>query len=413
MRYWLSNINREKITTYLFAAVGIGLFLPIKISSILIMVALAFSFKQLNIVTRIRSVTLNKTSLLLWLFYLLLIISALNSENSDSAISNIERRLSFLIFPILFAVSITPSQIKVIVLSFCYASILSLIYCLSVAVYHVSLSHQVNYFFYHKLSAALGMNAIYLSMYFVFSIFALLLFFDQYKGIVKKLTLAAIVFLSFGVLLLSSKNLLVVLLIGISVIIIQKYKAVKVFIWLIPIFILAISQIKPVKDRFITEINADLQVVQKDTFRYDTPFTGLTLRLVLWKYSFEILNEKNAWLWGVGIGDFQDLLDKKYIEKGIYTGNPELGETGYLGYNPHNMWIEILLALGITGALVMVFLFVYSTYYFHTQHNLLGLLLLLIFISISFTECVLSANKGIVFFSFFMGLFSYRKKQNL
>lgn len=412
MKYGLNNINREKITTCLFAAVGIGLFLPIKISSILIMVALAFSLTQPHFIARMRSMGSNRISLLFGLFYLLLIISAWNGENLHLASSNIERRLSFLIFPILFATSITPSQIKTIVLSFSYASVLSLVYCLIVAVYYAGLNHQIDSFFYHNLSAALGINAIYLSMYFVFSIFVLMLSFDEHKGLVKKLTLIAIIFLSLGVLLLSSKNLLLVLLVGVVVILIQKHKAIKVLIWLIPIFLLAISQVKPVKDRFITEINADLQVVQKDTFRYDTPFTGLTLRLVLWKCSFEILDEKNAWLWGVGIGDFQDLLNRKYIQKGIYTGNPALGETGYLGYNPHNMWVEIILALGIIGALVMAFLFVYSAYYFYTQHYFLGLLLLLIFTSLSFTECVLSSNKGIVFFSFFILLFSHHKSQN-
>ena len=146
-------------------------------------------------------------------------------------------------------------------------------------------------------------------------------------------------------------------------------------------------------------------VVKQGTFRYDTPFTGTSLRLVFWRFSNEIINENNGWVMGVHTGDFQDLLNEKYKRTGIYTGNPELKDTGYLGYGPHNQYIEVLLSLGFIGLTLFLILLILYVKKAWLTSNYPGLQCICLFLFFFITESVLSVNKGIVVFVFFTLLF--------
>jgi O-antigen ligase len=108
----------------------------------------------------------------------------------------------------------------------------------------------------------------------------------------------------------------------------------------------------------------------------------------------------------VGVGDFQDLLNQKYTERGLYIGNKQLGDTGYIGYGPHNQWVETFISMGLLGLLYFIFLVSFVFNHYKKQGNVLSILFFMIFIMVSFTECVLSTNKGIVFFAFFICLFN-------
>jgi len=401
-----NKIERETITTFLLSLVGLSVFLPIKISSVLIIIATANCLINKDFKNNLKQLFINKISISFLLFFGLIVISALFRTNQTSAISNVERRLSFLVFPLIFSGGVTLNQVKKIVLSFCFGTLIVMFYCIAVAIYKTKTTENLDAFFYHNLSAAVSLNAIYLSIYCVFSIFALLYYYNDLEKTYKKWVMMMIIFLSASVILLSSKNLLIVLVIGILFFLVKRFKTGNKFLFLLPILLVLFTQIKPVKERFLTEINANMNVIKQDTFRYDTPFTGLTLRLVIWKNSITILNENNAWLLGVGIGNFQDLLNKKYVQKGMYTGNVELGDTGYWGYNTHNQWVETMLALGIVGLLILITILCLIFHHYLQQKQVLGLFLFFILISVSLTESVISANKGIVFFTFFLLLFS-------
>ena len=112
---------------------------------------------------------------------------------------------------------------------------------------------------------------------------------------------------------------------------------------------------------------------------------------------------------GVGTGDFQDLMNEKYKKTGVYTGNVALKDTGYLGYGPHNEYVEIVLSLGIIG----LFLLLYTLFYYAKMallaNNYLALQLLVLFVLFFITESALSTQKGIVPFVFFSVLFVRQK----
>jgi O-antigen ligase len=221
------------------------------------------------------------------------------------------------------------------------------------------LSIEYYYFFYQKFSHILDMNAVYISSYSIIAIHILLYYYNELN---RYFAIVSIFLLVVFCLLLSSKMMLACLAFGIIFYGFQKLKLINAFALVISVvgFIsLIILTVPSIKQRITTELQSNLNVVNQTHFTYDTPFTGTSLRLVFWKTSIELLNEKNAWLNGVHTGDFQDLLNIKYKEKGIYTGNPELKDTGYLGYGPHNQYIEILLSVGILDLLVFICLLTY------------------------------------------------------
>ncbi len=408
MKMGLSYI-KNKLDEFFITAIPVSVFFPIKFSSIIIILALSHTFYKGHLLTRLKQLWTNKFAVIILSFFILQVVSALMGNNLKEGLAVLERRLAFVLFPLLLAQYWSEESLKRICLSFVVACNTALLYCVSIALNNFYQTQNSNVFFYHDLSQAVQLNAIYLSIYCVFSLFILLVYFNQIAFKYKYLVYAACAFLVTGVLLLSSKNLLFVLLVGVLAVIVKQsvnqYKK-KLAIAFLLFIVLAGYFIKPIKNRFILEVNANMQVVNMQQFRYDTPFTGLTLRLVIWKICIEILNEKKAWIQGVGIGDFQDLINEKYRAKGIYSGNKELGDTGYIGYGPHNQWVEIILSTGIIGLLAFVWAILTLIKSVLNSRAVLPLLFLLIFISVSFTECVLSTNKGIIYFMFFMLLFS-------
>jgi len=115
----------------------------------------------------------------------------------------------------------------------------------------------------------------------------------------------------------------------------------------------------------------------------------------------EILNEKKAWLGGVGVGDAQADLNEKYFSKKLYTGTPERGDTGFLGYNTHNEFLEALLQTGIMGLLLFVLIcFTLIKMILQKKRAALTFITMLL-LAYSFSESVLESQYSSIIFLFF------------
>jgi O-antigen ligase len=117
-------------------------------------------------------------------------------------------------------------------------------------------------------------------------------------------------------------------------------------------------------------------------------------------------------LFGVGLGDFQNLLNKEYTSSGMYIGNPKLNDTGYLGYGPHNQYIEMFFSLGFCGLLLFLFLLFRQVFIAFQSLNTLYVLFILLNILFFVTESALSTNKGIIFYVLFSMLFNCLYNKN-
>lgn len=352
-------------------------------------------------------------------FYLYHIIGLFYSANYSVGLFELEKKLSLIIFPLVFATSATLDRKKIFIILYCFvaACFAAVIICLSNAIYF-SLRGDNSYFFYHKLGSPIHFHAVYFSVYLGFSI-CILIYFLQDKWEKQSLTLKTmLIFLVtlflFFLLLLSSKTVSIsVLIITILYLLIIMYKRKKIiigilFFVLVPTFaVIMVKSSGNIHNRFneLTKENY-FEVLKLNDYR-GFQFTGGTIRVAIWKSVFEILNEEKAWVFGVGTGDSQDLLTKKYIQKNIYPGDGALGHVGFIDYNTHNQYLQFLITLGLSGLLIFLIILFWPFFYRNGEYNALQILFISIFLSFCFTESALCSHKGVVFYAFFNSLFIF------
>lgn len=400
MRNIITYIQSHQLFINTWCCFAFLLPLSIKLTSIVILVCGAIWLLNGNWKQKWELFTQNKIALLLCTLFLCYVASSFFSTNKHEAFAIIERHLSLIAFPLMLgSTTITNNDLKKISFSFLIGIISAFIICLLLAVIRYNKTHSFTEFFYQDFTEPITINAVYMSAYTLFAIHMLFYFKDSlshYLFLFTQITLIVIM------LLLSSKLMLLLLILSPLFYVFKQKIFLKKYMFILVIgatFLILLAP--PIRQRFITEWESNFKVLKLNKFNYDTPFSGTSLRLLFWKLSIDILNEENSWLCGVGTGDFQDLLNQKYKEINLYTGNPELGDHGYIGYGPHNQFIETLLSMGI---LVLLF-FIYLLYIFIktaiVQPNTLALSFLIICLCFFISESVFSMNKGILFFTFF------------
>jgi len=123
---------------------------------------------------------------------------------------------------------------------------------------------------------------------------------------------------------------------------------------------------------------------------------SLTMRLYFWKAAVYLI-KKNI-LFGVGTGDVQAELNKAYIE----THSP-LKEEWYK--RPHNQFLTITVALGVTGLLVFLWSIIYPGFVLRNFFPKLFWPFFIISIVSFFLEDTLETQAGCTFYAFFIALF--------
>ncbi len=360
-------------------------------------------------------------------FYFLDALALLYTAHEAEGGFALEKHLSYLIFPLILASGpvLTKQIWDWILLSFVGACVLSLAFCWLKAAWLYRLDGDTSHFFYHELSLLIDMHAVYFSMYLIFGIGILIYFLEkkEFAFVAKWASFVIIAFFCISILFLSSKLMIPVLFLLANVFWLAKLssrlhraKRNRLRLGLVVLNLLIVTSLLLLpytRARFQKLWESNFQILQKDqvTYEENNKLTGLSLRLLQWRFAFEILAEEQAWILGVAPGDAQDLMDEKYRSAQLYTGDPKRGDRGYLGYNVHNQYLEQLLRLGIFGLVYLLAYFYVSWRFAWREKNYLHLLLLFLVIAFCLTESALERNKGVVFFAFFNALFLFSGKQ--
>lgn len=395
----------------LLAAIAVTMPFPLKLNSLLILLCALNWLIGGRLVEKVKNTFRSPLNVCWILFFAWHVLSYFMSHNQHEAGAIIERRLAMLAFPLLVSGSVNGQQCRRIAMAFVCGVSVALLWCMAMAGYHYITTHDAAVFFYHALAGGVRMNAVYLAAYAVFAIHIVLQYSVYFTGAVKRLYWPVLGVLFTGCLLLNSKMMLFVLFSGLVFRLLRtqhvkdRKRIAGIVVITVCMALAGILSVPQIRERFTKELSSDFRVLEQQQFRYDTPFTGTSLRLRIWKFCFNIMDEQHAWLTGVGTGDFQDLLNEKYKATGMYTGNPELHDTGYLGYGPHSAYMEVLFTLGMPACIFFLALLVLQWRYAWKSKHYLLLQLLWMFTLFCLTESVLSTNKGIVFFLFFLCLF--------
>jgi len=367
-----------------------------------------------------------KTAWILIGFYLLHFIGLGYTQDLDKGLLELEKKFSLFAFPLILSTSnpISKSRFQLLLKGFVLACSVGMVICLVFALIQFLKSGSINYFFYHQLGDPINIHAVYFALYLLFSLFIVVYFFvPLWKSLANFKRFIGLVWIIFSllfVILLASKTILISVFLFSNVFaLIHSSRLGRPIIGMLTILLInfslffLIKQFKPVKDRFNDSIHSNLNFIKEDKYSPVTPFTGISIRLAIWKFTTNLLTENRAWWLGVGTGEGQYLLDKTYKKKNMYQGVEGTTNTGYLGYNNHNQYFETLLELGIIGLIYLLIYFFMPAYLAFRRYNPLHLAFIFLFAISCLTESMLCTQKGTVFFALFQSLFLFQSRPEL
>lgn len=349
----------------------------------------------------------NKWFLTLVGFLVLHIISALLSDNKNESLHAIEVKLGFLAFPYFFFLfRIEDFTIKKMLTAFVSGCFFALMACLGRAGW-LYLSEGENYFYYNKFSYF--MHAGYFSMYMLFAIVVLFMVYPVWFGGDKWLNLIRYFFIAafvVGVFLCASKIGIIAFLIVGLLIPLVKFKDVlsikRVGIALIFLTALVVLLYNVLPTPFERLTNAFKTVSSGNIDK--TSGESTAVRMLIWGESVEIIKEH--FMFGVGVGDANDVLQARYKEQGL---------TGALAHNlnTHNQYFQTFIGLGVIGFVILLISTLGAMIYGLMKRNIILVLFCVIIILNFLVESMLQTQAGNLFYGCFVCLLLTRNVFNL
>jgi O-antigen ligase len=354
--------NRQPVTVYgafnflvsklhfylLLAVIGTTLLSWFQLNSILIIVLAGCCLLQGgSLSSKLRMAFSDGRFLAFFALFLLEAGGLLHTHNAYMGWKHVESKATLVAIPFIICSGSFTDGPGFLKLMWAYCRLLGVIclWCLGAAFVQYLRTGDAGEFFYHALTESLHSNAVFFSAYVLM---ALLFLLSERVGRGRERT--GMLFLFAGMMVLLASKLLLVLLVVIFAVYlwrsrkaVSKWRSLGLAVCLMLGTVLMASTDNPVvrryKDIFVKERTEDRRSVVH-------LFNGLSLRLFIWRAADEILHEQRAWTFGVSAGDSQDLLDEQYYRVGM--------NEGFLGYNFHNEYIELLVSSGVFGLCVFL-----------------------------------------------------------
>jgi O-antigen ligase len=390
---------------------------------IMLMVGSRYLYRPLHL---LRTIFTKRIFLAYLAFCLAGVAGFLYTRNMQSQANDVAKEATLIAFALVFCLegSFSAASYRKLLDWYFFLLLAASVYCLAVAVHNYRISGDSSVFFYHLLTRPIAQNAVFFSVYILFGLVFLLA--PGGAPLAGRLTPNARMLLRYGLaafylgmlVLLNSKLTLVIGLLVLLNAIFRKYSfrthprpllavaAILIFL----VCLLGMTD-NPISRRFRELAAGDLAVVRQEKFNPGMYFNAMQLRLLEWRFGYEILHERNAWLVGVSPGDSQELLDDKYVAANMYIGNPADGPhrkvRGFIGYNFHNQYLETLVRSGLIGlaSLVVIFVLLFAdARRLGTKEGWFVVLTLAVFF---IPEAPLTMQHGIFLFCFFPLLLLY------
>jgi len=323
--------------------------------------------------------------------YLMHVVGLLYTENFDYALFDLEIKVSMLLFPLIFLTSrvVALARLKKILQSFVLGCLVAAFICFAHAFYQFRLTGDALFFYYEEFSVF--HHPSYFSMYLNLAVAILIiLIFDQ-KNKIKVSYFVLLTLFIITIFQLSSKSgilsLGVILTYTLIYYIVPRLKWFNSFLGLlitVAISSLVIYNSQYTFSRFIAAKNTLAGEEDKESS------TGL--RMAIWSSALETIKENP--LLGVGTGDIKDQLLENYSAESMEKALNER-------LNAHNQYLQIALALGGVGLLLLLLSFSIPFFYSIRHQSILYGMFIFIVAFNFLTESVLETQSGAVFYAIF------------
>ncbi|MDY0089268.1 MAG: O-antigen ligase family protein [Flavobacteriaceae bacterium] len=383
-----------------------------------------------------QSISFTWALLLPVLLFLLMALSTLWSIDLKKTVNALSKEIAFLLIPCVFAFSqkFTATQLDKIKKYYSYAMVcLAAFFIIRALVRYSTILPDPKVFFYHGDGIAdVGLvpnllNAIHVSVYMALAFFWFLT--KEHKS---KTTVFCMLFIFGFLLLLSSKNIVIVTVL-LTVIYLLFYSNLAKKIKLGAFFILAsllvfIFTFGKIKSRIQIELQSNINVNIEANVAEDLPegvniitvyqawhnerftpndfFPGTAMRVYQARLFFEFLNQEPIFWKGFGLNAAQSKIEEKGIQNQVFLGNET--QRGYQTLNFHNQYIQIFAELGIFGLIILIGMLLVNLKIAMKHKDFVHFAFAILMISLFLTESFLSRQRGIVFFTAFYCLFNSR-----
>lgn len=341
----------------------------------------------------------NKTLWLFYLYFFIIAISALLSENKSEGMFNIEKSLSFIFLPFFFFCFYWPPQIiirsLIAFVSGCFIAAVSLL--IRAAFYWFN-GHP-EYFFYSLFSDYI--HTAYFSMYLMLAIAIIFIYYTKwFKEQKQVLYLSYFMIGLFAVVIFLCRSKLgtISFFICVPLLIFYKYKNFfnlkKVLVLIAGMVVIIFSAYKLFPgafERLKSITNLSVNSIDK------TSSESTAVRVLIWKEALGIIG--GNFITGVGSGDTNDALYESYRKNGL-TGAYEHK------LNAHNQYLQTFVGLGFIGFSVFMLLTLGQLVRAILKKNFIFFLFMFLTVINFMVESMLQKAAGVLFFVFFLCLFS-------
>lgn len=410
MNYLYKNISFKKVFNYLLVVIAmfplLGMRIVVYIIGIWCLVALISIIKHK--VYRVFSFD-RKELIILCSHFLLMIIFFLFTEDTTEALKNIERKVSFIIFPTFLFLAIDlfeKKTIKRVLFAFLSSNVILAIYIWFLIlnkgfIHMLQIDNHYNPVFRNIFSKTTGIHLPYLGLLYGFSGVILMHYLSTLKLriITKILMIFLMIFLLFSMIIFSARMAIFAFIAAMSYYLftIISRRNATIIIAFILLSITALSFLPPIKRR-VQEITEMKFVLPNKEQKSD----NVNFRYAIYFCSLETIKEN--WLLGLGLGSVQKELDKCYKR---FDYNSNFDDFAVKQYNSHNQYLNEWMTYGIIG----LFSILFFLFYCFKNNDLLYRSFLIMIMLALLTENLFEREIGIVFFTFFNTLFFVRNRK--
>ena len=362
-----------------------------------------------------------------------MIISFFWSIDKPTTLTALLKEIPLLLLPISFLLikDLSEEQKQRALKYYSYSIVLLVIYFLVRALIRYFISHDSRVFFYHGddivdygLVPKL-LNAIHVS---VFVSFAFFYFFS--KTIKSKWDILISIILFGFVVLLSSKNIILVFLILVLLYVFFFSKSAhKMRLRNLIVFGLLVGLIfsfGKIKQRFENEFHTNTnksmstnvlegvpesvhyvslkEAWSSEKFTPNDYFPGTAFRIYQFRIFLELVKEENIFFTGLGLNASYPKIEEKAIQYNLYMGTDK--EEGYQNKNFHNQYIQNFAELGVFGLVLLVIMLFINLRSALKTKNFIHFAFSILMISLFLTESFLWRQRGVVFFTILYCIFN-------
>lgn len=313
------------------------------------------------------------------LYMLVLAGGLIYSEDLDTGLRGVETSLGLVALPLVVhrARDFQRGHLRQVFIAFAGGLVAASLICLVHAFLRFRQGSGTEVFFFYQLTETIGSHPTYLAYYLIAALtFGIFLLYERSR--MSRLAVLAVMFFLFGVLLLTG---------GITAFVSILY----VFAFFLLRFLLGGNKREHVT-AMVTVIIMVGSMFLFNELRNRDP-SGFVMddsweRIPLWESA---LNATQVSLFGVGTGDYRQVLNAYYQSHGM-------GSFAMANLNAHNQFLETYGANGLVGLAALLVILIRPIYLAVKVGNTLGALIFFPFLIYGMTEVFLGRYQGVVFF---------------